>query len=153
MTSTSTRVILKECHGCRGCPRNARSMSADRNVEMALAYAPSLFDRFSVLGVSHSVCDADMVVWMRRARLIAYDLSNHRMRVMALWSQVLADAEMANLPRDLDVVELWSGVQSIVNAALKLEKKLCHLTLQGFPARPHSPRTSAAGASDDGNRC
>jgi hypothetical protein len=135
MTSTSTRVILKGCHGCRGCPRNARSMSADRNVEMALAYAPSLFDRFSVLGVSHSVCDADMVVWMRQARLIAYDLSNHRMRVMALWSQVLADAEMANLPRDLDVVELWSGVQSIVNAALKLEKKAVPFDIARIPGQ------------------
>jgi hypothetical protein len=33
---------------------------------------------------------------------------------------VVADPGYADLPRDLDVVELWSGVQSIVNAAIKM---------------------------------
>ena len=31
--------------------------------------------------------------------------------------QVLQNAEFANIQRDLDVVELWSGVESIVTAA------------------------------------
>ena len=33
--------------------------------------------------------------------------------------KVLADVAWMSMQRDLDVVELWSGVQSIVNAALK----------------------------------
>ena len=36
---------------------------------------------------------------------------------------MLTDPEFVNLPRDLDVVELWSGVGSIVNAALKRNMK------------------------------
>ena len=37
--------------------------------------------------------------------------------------EVLADPEFADLPRDLDVVELWSGVGNIVAAALKRNMK------------------------------
>ena len=36
---------------------------------------------------------------------------------------MLTDPEYVNLPRDLDVVELWSGVGNIVNAALKRNMK------------------------------
>ena len=35
--------------------------------------------------------------------------------------KVLSDIAWTSMPRDLDVVELWSGVQSIVNAARKRE--------------------------------
>jgi len=38
---------------------------------------------------------------------------------MSFPTQVLQSADFASLQRDLDVVELWSGVESIVTAARK----------------------------------
>ena len=48
---------------------------------------------------------------------------------------MLSDTEMASLPRDLDVVELWSGVQAIVNAAVKMGKKAMPFDIARIPGK------------------
>ena len=61
----------------------------------------------------------------------SFDFSNRR------FVQVLSHELFQNSPRDLDLVELWSGVQSLVNAA-----RFRKLSAEPFDIDRDPPRTA-----------
>ena len=88
----------------------------------AQACSVALFGILLVAGVRHQVVPTgdlkqrcDVVCLLRCSAPWHYSLG-----------QVLNDPTYTALERDLDVVEVWSGVQSVVNAAVK----------HGLQARP-----------------
>ena len=127
-----------KCCRCHGCGKKARSMSDNKNVEMALAHAPSLFDRFSVLGVP------PLAPVPPHCKSSFHPARCHSLSHSGAFR--LGDGKPTEGLGCRGALVRGAGHRQC--SSQNGEKKQCHLTLQGFRARPRTQRTSAARALD-----
>ena len=109
---------------------NMQSASYFETSNLHLSAAMHDFAWLAALTVASVIYSASVASKIE-CHLHSFDFSNRR------FIQVLSHELFQNSPRDLDLVELWSGVQSLVNAA-----RLRKLSAEPFDIDRDPPRTA-----------